>query len=152
MELVIFVGLQAAGKSSFYRTRFAETHTLVSKDLLRNSRNRQARQLTLIDQALRRGESVVVDNTNPRVEDRSPIIMLGGEFDARIIGYWFEAPFSECLRRNARRPGRARVPDVAIHATKARLVPPLEAEGFDALFRVRLAGGGFQVEPEGGSI
>jgi hypothetical protein len=77
MELVILVGLQAAGKSSFYQARFAGRHTLISKDRLRNSRNRQAQQMALIEQALRRGESVVVDNTNPRIEDRLPLIALG---------------------------------------------------------------------------
>jgi predicted kinase len=148
MELVILVGLQAAGKSSFYRASFADTHTLVSKDLLRNSRNRQARQLALIEQALRHGESVVVDNTNPGAEDRSPLITLGRALDARIVGYRFEAGLSECLRRNALRQGRARVPDVAIYAAARRLSHPRSAEGFDAIFRVRLIEGGFEVEPE----
>lgn len=37
MELIIFVGLQASGKSSFYRARFAANHEHVSKDLLRNN-------------------------------------------------------------------------------------------------------------------
>ena len=32
MELVLFVGLQGAGKTSFYRRAFAETHAHVSRD------------------------------------------------------------------------------------------------------------------------
>jgi predicted kinase len=32
MELVIFIGLQASGKSTFYHERFARTHVHVSKD------------------------------------------------------------------------------------------------------------------------
>ena len=39
LELVLFIGLQAAGKSSFYRTRFAGSHALVSKDCFPNNRN-----------------------------------------------------------------------------------------------------------------
>jgi predicted kinase len=31
IELVLLVGLQGSGKSSFYRTYFAESHALVSK-------------------------------------------------------------------------------------------------------------------------
>jgi predicted kinase len=44
MELAILVGLQASGKSSFYRARFAATHELVSKDLLRNNSKPERRQ------------------------------------------------------------------------------------------------------------
>lgn len=147
MELVVLVGLQAAGKSSFYRACFADTHTLVSKDLLRNSRSRQTRQMALIEQALQREESVVVDNTNPRIEDRLPLIALGRVFGARIVGYWFAGGLSECLRRNALRQGRARVPDIAIYATARKLEHPLGAEGFDAIFRIRLTEGRFEIEP-----
>ena len=150
MELVIFVGLQAAGKSSLYRARFADTHILVSKDLLHNVRDRQARQMALIERALRHGESVVVDNTNPRIEDRSPLIATGRSFGARIIGYHFEAGLHDCLRRNALRQGRARVPDVAIYATARKVEPPSGAEGFERIFTVRLIEHGFEIQPRSG--
>ena len=47
-ELVIFVGLQASGKSTFFREGFAATHEHVSKDLFRNNRNRNRRQEELV--------------------------------------------------------------------------------------------------------
>ena len=69
-ELVIFVGLQAAGKSSFFRERFGATHAHVSKDLMpRAARDKESRQLGQIEQALLIGRPVVVDNTNPRAAD-----------------------------------------------------------------------------------
>jgi predicted kinase len=148
MELVVFVGPEAAGKSSFYRARFAETHALVSKDVLRDAGGRQTHQMALIERALQRGESVVVDNTNPRIEDRAPLIALGRVFGARLVAYDFEATTAECQRRNALREGRARVPEVAIYLTARKLEPPLPAEGFDAIFRVRLTEAGFEVTAE----
>src|SRR5215211_6182729 len=110
MELVIFVGLQASGKSTFFHERFAATHEHVSKDLFRNNRNPNRRQAQLIEDALEEGRSVVVDNTNPTLEDRRALIELGGEYAARIVGYYFDASVRECLRRNEAREGKARVP------------------------------------------
>ncbi len=148
MELVVFVGLQASGKSTFYRERFAATHEHVSKDLFPNNRNPSRRQGQLIEAALSAGTPVVVDNTNPTVEDRRAIVALGREHGARISGYYFDSGVRRCIERNRRRTGKARVPDVAIYATAKRLVPPSPAEGFDELFRVRLtAGGAFEVGP-----
>ena len=137
MELVIFVGMQASGKSTFFRERFASTHELVSKDLFPNNKNRNKRQAQLIEAALRAGSSVVVDNTNPTVEDRRPLIELGREFGAKIVGYYFDSTVRQCVGRNRRRAGKDQVPDVAIFATAKRLVPPSYSEGFDELFRVR---------------
>jgi predicted kinase len=139
MELVIFVGLQASGKSTFFRERLAPTHEHVSKDLFRNNKNRNRRQAQLIEDALEAGRSVVVDNTNPTPEDRRALIGLGGEYGAKIVGYYFDASVRACLLRNAGRKGKVRVPDVAIFATAKRLVPPAHSEGFDGLFRVRVA-------------
>jgi predicted kinase len=144
-ELVILVGLQASGKSTFFHEQFAATHEHVSKDLLRNNRNRNRRQRDLIEAALQAGRPVVVDNTNPAVEDRRPLVELGREFGARIVGYYFESGVRECLARNARRECKARVPNVAIYATAKRLVPPSRAEGFDQLLCVRLNGSAFEV-------
>jgi len=144
-ELVILVGLQASGKSTFFSERFAATHEHVSKDLFRNNRNRNRRQGQLVEAALRSGRPVVVDNTNPTVEDRRPLIEIGRRFGARVVGYHFDSGVRECLARNAGREGRARVPDVAIFATAKRLVPPSHEEGFDELYRVRLEGAVFEV-------
>ncbi len=138
MELVIFVGLQASGKSTFFRERFATTHELVSKDLFPNNKNRNRRQAQLIEAALGAGSSVVVDNTNPTVEDRRPLIELGRELGAKIVGYYFDSTVRQCVGRNRRRAGKDQVPDVAIFATAKRLVLPSYSEGFDELFRVRV--------------
>ncbi|NEO28822.1 MAG: ATP-binding protein [Kamptonema sp. SIO4C4] len=146
MELVILIGLQATGKSTFYRTYFAETHRQVSKDLMRNNKRPQRRQIQLITNALEAGQSVVVDNTNPTVADRKPLIELGKQYGAEMIGYFFQSPLPDCLYRNQQRTGKARVPDIGIYATVKKLVPPTYAEGFDRLFQVAMRSeGGFQV-------
>ncbi|HEV2457206.1 MAG TPA: ATP-binding protein [Ktedonobacterales bacterium] len=142
MELIIVVGLQAAGKSTFYATHFATTHELVSKDLLRNNRNKERRQAQLIEAALRAGRSVIVDNTNATAAVRAPLIALGHAYGARVVGYYFPPDVRASRERNSQRAGRERVPDVAIYATAKKLQPPRYAEGFDALFDVRIAENG----------
>jgi len=148
LELVLFVGLQGSGKSSFYRASFARTHALVSKDLFPNNRDRGRRQRRLIEEAFGAGRSVVLDNTNPTPEDRAAPIALAREHGARVVGYAFDTDVPTALERNRRREGKARVPDVAIHVTAARLRLPTPEEGFDALFTVRLTEAGvFEVTP-----
>ena len=86
-----------------------------------------------MEAALGSGRPVVVDNTNPTAEDRRPLVELGHRFGARVVGYHFDSGVRDCLARNARREGRARVPDAALFATAKRLVPPSRDEGFDEL-------------------
>src|SRR5688572_12612908 len=83
-ELIIFVGLQAAGKSTYYRANYAATHVHVSKDLMTSTRNRDARQAQMIEAALKAGKSVVVDNTNPTPVVRAPLIALGKRLGAGV--------------------------------------------------------------------
>jgi len=145
VELVVFVGLQASGKSTFFHERFAQTHQHVSKDLFPNNRNKNRRQEHLLRAALSAGRSVVVDNTNPTLEDRRPLVRLGHEYGAKVIGYFFEESVRECIRRNEMREGKARVPDVAIYSTAKKLVAPSMQEGFDELLCVRLNDSAFEV-------
>src|SRR5262245_61243869 len=140
-ELVILVGLPGAGKTSFHQRTLADTHVHVSKDLMRNRRDRQARQLALIDEALAAGRSVVVDNLNATVADRAALIDAGRRRGATIVGYVVDTTRVESLRRNRERRGRERVPDVAVHAAAKRLAPPRSTEGFDRLYRVHAEGG-----------
>jgi len=139
--LIVLIGLPASGKSSFYRERLAATHALVSKDLL----PRGARQSVEIERLLAKGASVAIDNTNPRVVDREPLIALARRFGARVVGYFFQPDIGESLKRNQGRPEK-RVPKVAVFIAAKRMQRPALAEGFDELYQVRLvSGGGFDV-------
>jgi len=130
-ELIIFVGLQAAGKSTWYATHLAATHVHVSKDLMKNARDSDARQQRMIEEALAAGRSVVVDNTNPTPAVRAPLIALGRKHGARVIACYFQSIVKDAVARNRLREGKARVPDVALFVTAKRLVPPAIEEGFD---------------------
>ncbi len=145
MELIILIGLQGAGKSTFYRAHFAGTHVHISRDNFRHNRNPSRRQATLIEEALAAGRSVVVDNTNPKVADRAPLIAQAHSHGATVIGYYLATPLALSLERNRRRAGKQRVPDVALYATSKRLQPPSYAEGFNRLFYVRTAEDGTAV-------
>ncbi|MBA2677394.1 MAG: ATP-binding protein [Ktedonobacteraceae bacterium] len=136
MDMLIFIGLQASGKSTFYRTHFLATHAYVSKDLLRNNKHPARRQQQLIEEALQGGRSLVIDNTNPTREDRAPLIALGYQYDAQVIGYYFEPQVKRSIERNKLRTGKERVPPVAIFATLKKLVAPTYEEGFDQLYHV----------------
>jgi predicted kinase len=137
-ECVILIGLPASGKSSFYRERFAATHDHVSKDLMRNARSPERRQQQLIAASLEAEHSVVVDNTNPTRAVRADIIRLAHARGVPVIGYYFDTSAGDALRRNRARPGRQRVPEVAIFTVRKWLEPPVTSEGFDQLYLVRL--------------
>jgi len=131
LELIVFVGLPGAGKSTYFREHFAATHVHVSKDLMANARRRDDRQLRDVEVALAAGKPVVVDNTNPSVDALKPLIELGRRHGARIVALFFDVDVRTAIMRNRQREGKARVPDVAIFATKKKLVAPSPEEGFD---------------------
>jgi predicted kinase len=149
MEVIIFIGLQASGKSTFFRQKFATTHEHISKDLMPR-KGKEQRQQQLIEAALQTGKSIVVDNTNPSQIDRAGIIQQGKQYQAMIIGYYFSSVVEECMQRNLQREGKALVPDVGFYSTVKKLEKPDYTEGFDRLFYVRIgAENDFIIDPWG---
>lgn len=144
-EIVLLIGLPGAGKSSFYRERFAATHALVSRDLFRGHRKPSERQAREIREALTDRRPVVVDNTNVSPEERRRVFEVAQEFSVSVVGYWLDTSVAECRELNERREGKERVPLVAIYSAAKRFVPPISEEGFSDLYRVRVADGRFEV-------
>ncbi|WP_394839834.1 AAA family ATPase [Pendulispora rubella] len=143
MQAVIFVGIQASGKSTFFRERFADSHVRINMDMLRT----RHREELLLRACIEGQQRFVADNTNPTIEERSRYIVPAKRAGFRITGYYFTAPIDEALRRNATRDAPQRIPEIAIRGTRNRLVLPSLAEGFDELFHVRPdATGGFFLE------
>ncbi|HEX9050643.1 MAG TPA: AAA family ATPase [Anaeromyxobacter sp.] len=148
VDLVVLSGLQASGKSTFFDARFAASHAHVSQDRFRNARDPAARRRALVAEAAGAGRSAVVDDTNVSRERRAALVALARALGMRPVLYFFPPDVKASLARNAARAGRARVPDVAIFASRKRLEPPDRAEGFAAAFDVRpTPEGGFLVGP-----
>ncbi len=87
MELIVLVGLQGSGKTTFYRERFAATHEHVSKDNFRNNSRPARRQRHLPDGAW-------------------VVLRLDGRGFTRFTEERFEKPFDErfhsCMVATAR--------------------------------------------------
>ena len=132
-ELVVMVGLQGSGKSTWVREHLAGTHVVVSKDHWPRARRREARQQRLVGEALDAGRSVVVDNTNPGRADRVALLDLARAHGARTRAVFLDVAVDVCLTRNDARDHRTRVPVVGVLDAAKRLVPPTPAEGFDVV-------------------
>ena len=150
LEVAILIGLPGSGKTSFYRHALARSHDQVSKDLMANRRDRQARQLALIDAALASGRSVAVDNVNASIADRAALIAAARRHGASVSGYHLRTAKPDCVQRNNGRTGRERVPPVAIHAAAKRFQEPTLGEGFDRLYTVEAVDGHFHIAPVAG--
>lgn len=145
MELILLIGIQATGKSTFCRERLFSTHIRLNLDMLR-TRHREA---ILADACLAAKAKFVIDNTNLTRADRARYIVPGRIAGFAVHGFFFQSRIEDSIARNAERAGKARVPDAAIRNASSRLELPEPAEGFDSLSFVRIepGTGQFLVEP-----
>lgn len=132
MEALLFIGIPGAGKSTFFRQRFFETHQHINRDTLRT----KARENALIEVCLSQQIRFVLDNTSPTFDVRAPFIARVKAAGFRVHAFYFEPDFAASRERNARREGRARVPVAAIGGILKALQRPSFDEGFDSIFSV----------------
>lgn len=145
MEAVIFAGIQASGKSSFYRERFFDTHLRINLDMLKT----RHREDLLLRACIDAKQPFVVDHTNPSVVERARYIEAARAGGFRVVGYYFHSSVKEALARNARRTGKTRIPEKGIFGTYKRLQVPILEEGFSLLYHVHIDDAGrFVVEEQ----
>ena len=137
---VIFMGIPASGKTTFYNKYFLD-YVHDNLDTLK----RRSGENTLLTKCIENGESFVVDNTNPTKEVRQKYFDFLKDTDYEIHGYFFKSSIEDCLKRNEKKEGRARIPDDGVKSTYAKLEFPRYAEGFDRLYYVAIDGDGFSV-------
>jgi predicted kinase len=134
-DCVIFVGIQATGKSTFYKTKFYDTHLRINLDMLKT----RHREQKLFQTCLEIKQPCVVDNTNPTLQERAKYIQSAKAAGFKIVSYYFESTIEKSLSRNLERTLGV-VPQKGIFATYKRLVLPSKEEGFDEIFYVHLLG------------
>ncbi len=143
VQLILLMGYQATGKSTFCRERLFHSHLRINLDMLKT----RHREWELVTTCLRTQTAFVVDNTNLTRGERGRYIDAARAAGFRIVGYFFESRKADAIRRNALRPDEQRVPEGAIAGSSGRMELPSFDEGFDELKFVRIApDGGFSVE------
>ncbi len=143
MEAVVFTGIQGAGKTTFFKDRFFETHVRISLDMLKTRR----REAVLLAACIEGKQSFVVDNTNPTAEDRRRYIEPAKDAGFAVIGYCFAVDLAGSKRRNQERTDKPPIPLPGLLGTHKRLQVPAYAEGYDRLLAVRIGSdGAFVVE------
>ncbi len=144
-EVVVLVGIQGSGKTTFAQAHYGATHVRISRDLVKTPNRERVLQFA----CLSIDQSFVADNSHPEPRSRAPLIAAAKAAGFRVVACFFPADVPKALLRNAGRSGKARVPDQAIHGTAAKLAPPRRDEGFDAVYVVHSGADGYSLEEIG---
>ena len=138
--MVILMGLQGSGKSTFFATEFkGKGYEHISLDLLKTRR----REAEILQKCIDDTKNCVIDNTNPTKADRARYIVPGKHSDFRVVGYFLQSNLTKCLERNERR--ERQVPKKGILATFNKIEMPSLDEGFDELNFVSIENGEFKI-------
>ena len=140
--MVVMIGIPGSGKSTFCDANFPGWR-VISRDILRT----RHREEQLLADTVASRLSCVIDNTNVSRAERAKFIAAGKAAGYRIVGYYLRSNIAECLKRNAMRTGKARIPDAGVIGRASQLERPGYAEGFDELFYVAIHNGAFVVVP-----
>jgi predicted kinase len=132
MELIVFCGIPASGKTTFYRERFLATHVRVSLDLLKT----RQREDILLFACFAAQQPVVVDNTNTLAAQRMRYVQLAKAAGFKTALYFFDVSTRTAVGRNSGREGKSKVANVAIFGSQKKLQRPTRDEGFDEMYRV----------------
>ncbi|MDB5249801.1 MAG: polynucleotide kinase, 3-phosphatase-like [Segetibacter sp.] len=142
MEAIIFCGIQASGKTTFYKEHFFKTHLRISLDLL----NTRLKENIFLQTCFTTHQRFVIDNTNATKKARLGYIEKAKTYKFKVIGYYFHSSLGEAIMRNKNRAGKELVPVAGIGGTLKRLEVPAFEEGFDELYKVKIIENRFVIE------
>jgi len=143
-RIVVLVGLPGSGKSTYLeRLGITPLSSDVMRQLLADDATDQtihARVFQSLRYLLRHRLAIgrpatYVDATHLTPAERRPYIRMAARHHAIVEVLYFDVPLDVCLERNR---GRSRVvPEEAVRAMAAKLVPPSVEEGFSRVTVVR---------------
>lgn len=141
MQLIIFIGIQGAGKSTFYKQNFVDTHIRLNGDMLKTKH----RQNVLFNACLHSKTRTIIDKININKQSRQNFIQQAQLQHFEIIAYYFDVELKHAIKRNNQRTGKAKIPEIAIRGAYKRLELPEFDEGFHKIYYVKVLPNRFEV-------
>ncbi|MCV0372302.1 MAG: AAA family ATPase [Nitrosarchaeum sp.] len=126
MEYVIMIGIALSGKTTYRKANF--DHEVVQLSYFDNNRKKE---MEYIEECLKRGKNVVVDDTNLTEKIRKMHIDLAKKYNAKIIGIFMNTSVGLLQQRTLRR--NEQFPMAVINKQLKELETPTKDEGFDQL-------------------
>ena len=120
------IGIALSGKTTYRKANFE--HEIVQ---LSNFENNRKKELDYIEECLKEGKNVVVDDTNLTRKIRKTHIDLANKYNAKVIGIFMNTSIGLIRQRRWRRDDH--LPMVVINKQLRDLETPTKDEGFDML-------------------
>ena len=127
IEYVIMIGVALSGKTTYREANFPD-HKVLALSYFDNNRNAEMR---VIEEYLKEGKSIVVDDTNLTQKIRKMHIDMAKKYHAKIIGIFMNTSTNLLQQRQMGR--RNSFPLVVINKQLKELETPLKEEGFEML-------------------
>lgn len=135
-ELILMIGCPASGKSSFTR-RYLEPKGYIRAN--RDDLGTPAKCANVIKDALSKGKSGVVDNTNPSSSARQPYIDIAKKLGVPVRVFMMDTVESladHCNLFRERHSGVKRIPDIAYNMYRKNFEQPSANEGIEEVVKV----------------
>lgn len=126
LEYVLMIGVALSGKTTYLKANF--NHERVALSFFDNDRKKE---LKYIEECLKTGKNVVIDDTNLTVAIRKQHIDLAKKYDANVRGVLMNT--SSALLEKRQKSRRDPFPLAVIYKQLKQLETPVIEEGFDEL-------------------
>lgn len=126
LEYVLMVGVALSGKTTYIKANF--DHERVALSFFNNSRKKE---LEYVEECLKAGKSVVIDDTNLTAAIRKQHIDLARKYDAKVRGVLMNT--STGLLEKRQKSRRDPFPLAVIYKQIKQLETPVSEEGFDEM-------------------
>jgi predicted kinase len=99
MQAIIFIGIQASGKSTFFQQRFFHSHLRLNLDMLKT----RHREQILLQACLEAKQPFVIDNTYATRANCAKYISAAKATGFSVVGYYFHPKAGQSVTAERRR-------------------------------------------------